>query len=208
MSSLRWVKDKALKWGPTCFCSLCGVVWTQTNEDAALRLSYLKVSCCFPEMPSGPRRSSALLWGLCSHRTGRALGTSFPSFFSEQKEGCKWGNMWRSAAPSWAAWAASSLGNWGLGLLSCSRLSRLAGGRFADADYPGYNSQEDLLLKIWDAWVAQLANKHLPSAPVVIPGSGDRARHQVPWSAGSLLLPLPPAPLACVPSFSLWQITK
>ncbi|XP_034854411.1 bone marrow stromal antigen 2 isoform X1 [Mirounga angustirostris] len=39
--------------------------------------------------------------------------------------------------------------------------------------------------------------KRLPSAQVTIPGSWDRAPHQAPCSAGSLLLPLPAIPPIC-----------
>ena len=44
-------------------------------------------------------------------------------------------------------------------------------------------------LEDWGTWVAQ-AVKPLPSAQVMIKGSWDRAQHQAPCSAESLLLPL------------------
>ena len=47
----------------------------------------------------------------------------------------------------------------------------------------------------------------LPSAQVMIPGSGDQALHQAPCSVESLLfplpLPLPPTLLLCMCAFSL-----
>uniref|UniRef100_A0A8C7B4P3 Uncharacterized protein n=1 Tax=Neovison vison TaxID=452646 RepID=A0A8C7B4P3_NEOVI len=45
---------------------------------------------------------------------------------------------------------------------------------------------------IWGAWVAQWF-RPLPLARVVISGSWDRAPHRALYSAGSLLLPPPPA---------------
>jgi len=43
---------------------------------------------------------------------------------------------------------------------------------------------------MWGTWVAQSV-KRLPSAWIMIPGSWDRALHRAPYSAKSLLLPLP-----------------
>ena len=50
--------------------------------------------------------------------------------------------------------------------------------------------------------MAQLVER-LPWAQVMISGSWDQVLHQAPCVAGSLLLPLPAAPLACALSLSL-----
>ena len=67
--------------------------------------------------------------------------------------------------------------------------------------------------KMWGAWVAQFV-KHLPSAQVMIPGSGDQVPHQALCSMASLLLPLSLSLLLLVLSlppslsFSLKQTKK
>jgi len=53
-------------------------------------------------------------------------------------------------------------------------------------------SVPQLKSNLWGAWVAQSV-KHLPSAQVTISGSWDRVLRWALCSAGSLLLPLPPA---------------
>ena len=54
----------------------------------------------------------------------------------------------------------------------------------------------------WDAWVAQSV-KCLPLAQALIPGSWGGVPCQAPCSVGSLLLPWPATPPACVHSLSL-----
>lgn len=178
-----------------------GGVDSETNEDAALRLSYLKDCCCFPEMPLWAQKVALPCSGDCvpTEQGGLLEPPFLLSLLSRRKvvNGETCGEVLLQAGllerpHLWGAWV--------LGLLSGSQLSRLAGGRSADADYPGYNSQEDLLLKIWDAWVAQLANKHLPSAPLVIPGRGIEPGIRLLGQLGAcclcLLLPLLLCPLS------------
>ena len=62
-----------------------------------------------------------------------------------------------------------------------------------------------LKLKLGNAWVAQSV-KRLPSGQVMIPGSWDQVLHRAPCLVGSLLLPLPATPSACVLSQKISKV--
>ena len=76
--------------------------------------------------------------------------------------------------------------DWGRGEEINKEMTR----QFVELEGSDHYRESSRLIILWDTWVAQWI-KYLPSAQVMISGSGNGAPHQGPCSVGSLLLPLP-----------------